>query len=159
MFDITNPSDWERYFDDGGIRALMAEHVWEHMTLADGQCAAALCFRFLEPGGHLRVAVPDGLHPDEHYIRMVEPNGLGPGADDHKVLYDYRNLSALLREAGFQIRLLEYFDEQGKFHFTHWDVADGRIRRSRRDAPDATQDPLNCASLVLDAVKPRGLGA
>jgi len=44
----------------------------------------------------LRVAVPDGFHPNPGYIERVKPGGTGPGAGDHKILYTYRTLSAIL---------------------------------------------------------------
>lgn len=62
--NLLKPRDWERYFSPDGIDAILAEHVWEHLTLEDGHFAARMCYRYLKPGGYVRVAVPDGLHPD-----------------------------------------------------------------------------------------------
>jgi predicted SAM-dependent methyltransferase len=66
--------------------------------------------------------VPDGLHPDPEYIEWARPGGSGSGALDHKVLYDYHSLEDVLQAAGFQVRRLEYFDEEGRFHFATNDV-------------------------------------
>ena len=76
--------------------------------------------------------MPDGLHPDPAYIAWVEVGGTGPGAHDHKVLYHYRSFRRLFEEAGFRVRLLEYWDEQGALRQADWDPAQGRIRRSIR---------------------------
>ena len=62
----------------------MAEHVWEHLSEADARAANRLCFRYLKPGGVLRLAVPDGLHPDPGYIDEVRPGGTGAGVDDQE---------------------------------------------------------------------------
>lgn len=45
--------------DDGLADAFVAEHVWEHLSLADAHRAAQNCHRYLRPGGRLRLAVPD----------------------------------------------------------------------------------------------------
>ena len=58
----------------------------------------ANCYEFLRPGGRLRIAVPDGFHPEPGYIEYVRPGGTGIGADDHKVLYNYQSLRKLLEK-------------------------------------------------------------
>src|SRR5450631_4653063 len=87
--NLLNAGDWKTYFDKASIDAILAEHVWEHLSVDDGLAAARRCFEYLKPGGYLRVAVPDGFHPDPKYIDHVRPGGSGPGADDHKVLYNH----------------------------------------------------------------------
>lgn len=44
---------------DGFADAFLAEHVWEHLSLEDAHRATRNCYRFLRPGGRLRLAVPD----------------------------------------------------------------------------------------------------
>jgi predicted SAM-dependent methyltransferase len=151
--DITNEGHWSRYFSPGSIDALLAEHVWEHLTAADARSAARNCLRFLKPGGYLRVAVPDGFHPDSGYRERVKPGGTGAGADDHKVLYTHASLTALFEEAGFEVELLEYFDAHGNFHDRPWDPAHGKIVRSRRFDERNTGGRLSYTSVVLDARK------
>ena len=152
--NILNNDDWERYFAKNSIDALLAEHVWEHLTLEEGRAAAALCFRFLQPGGYLRVAVPDGLHPDPDYLAWVRPGGIGPGADDHKLLFTYKTFSDMFVEAGFDVILLEHFDETGEFHGIDWSAEDGKIDRSRRFDQRNRGISLKYTSIILDAVKP-----
>ena len=57
------------YFNEGSIDAILAEHVWEHLAEEEGLAAAKCCYRYLRPGGYLRVAVPDGFHPDANFTR------------------------------------------------------------------------------------------
>lgn len=142
-----------RYFQKDSVDRILGEHVWEHLTLEDGAVAAATCFTFLKKGGRLRVAVPDGFHPDENYIEFVKPGGLGAGADDHKVLYNYQTFSRIFEQAGFRVELLEYFDENGIFHAQNWDMSDGYIHRSiRYDSRNSDGKPVY-TSLIIDAVK------
>ena len=70
----------------GGSDAILAEHVWEHLTEEDRAASAAMCYAYLKPGGYVRAAVPDGLNPRPDYREWVRPGGTGPGADKHKVL-------------------------------------------------------------------------
>jgi predicted SAM-dependent methyltransferase len=126
--DVTNRFSWARRFTPGALDAVLAEHVFEHLTLEEGYAAARNCFEYLKPKGYLRVAVPDGLHPDPKYIAWVRP-GDGWNGDDHKELYDCRNLSRLLTECGFTVRLLEWWDESGNLHINEWSQDLGNIRR------------------------------
>jgi predicted SAM-dependent methyltransferase len=154
QLDLTVEADWLRYFREGSIHSMLAEHVWEHLSQNRGLEAARLCLRFLKRGGRLRVAVPDGLHPDPAYIEAVRPGGSGPGAEDHKVLYTSGTLQSLFENAGFKVQLLEHFDEAGKFHANEWDAADGLVRRSRRFDERNKNGQLIYTSIVLDAIKP-----
>lgn len=152
--DLTREEDWARWFLPGSIDVLLAEHVWEHLTSEEGEVGARLCWRHLKPGGRLRLAVPDGFHPDPGYIEWVRIGGRGPGANEHKVLYDYRSLTSLLEKAGFRVELLEYFDELGHFKARPWHIEDGFIRRSHRFDPRNADGRPHYTSLMLDAHKP-----
>lgn len=117
--DLTTRSDWEARFRPGSISRVLAEHVWEHLDLAEASVAAGICFHFLRPGGFVRCAVPDGLFPDEAYQRIVQVGGPGAvhhPAAGHKVVYDYRSLPALFGAARFEVMLLEWWDVEGEFH-------------------------------------------
>jgi len=152
--DLLKPDTWERYFSDASLDAILAEHVWEHLTPEQGQRAAETCFRFLKPAGYLRVAVPDGFHPDQDYQQWVRPGGSGPGALDHQVLYTFESLSRSMAAAGFSVELLEYFDSSGQFHFRPWSVDDGMIHRSKDFDARNRDGRLGYTSVILDAVKP-----
>lgn len=151
--DITSQSNWGSHFVRDSISALLAEHVWEHLTGDEAQKALQNCFSYLRPGGYLRLAVPDGFNPSESYIEYVKVGGSGAGADDHKILYNYLSLGKALGLAGFRINLLEYFDEAGKFHQNEWDPEAGRIERSQKFDPRNTAEQLNYTSLIVDAIK------
>ncbi len=181
FLDLLRPEHWERFFQPNSVEAMLAEHVWEHLTEEDGRAAALTCYKYLRPGGYLRVAVPDGLHPDPEYVDLVkagavpdeaEGASIQPGprindgnAADHKALYTYRTLQKVFEDAGFRVVLYEYFDEAGTFHCKEWDRKAGTIWRSKRFDPrnrdgqlpsvypGSMDDYLNYSSIILDAVK------
>jgi predicted SAM-dependent methyltransferase len=153
LLDITLESNWIRLF--GGIRLtnIMAEHVWEHLTESDTYLANKNCHKFLKSGGVLRIAVPDGYHPDKSYISWVKVGGNGPGADDHKILYNYIIMKENLEKAGFRVILIEYWDEAGKFHYIDWSHEAGFIRRSKNYDERNSLGELKYTSLIVDAIK------
>jgi predicted SAM-dependent methyltransferase len=154
ILDILDERHWRRVFRENSIDAMLAEHVWEHLTPEQGLLGARHCHMFLRPGGYLRVAVPDGFHPDSQYIECVRPGGTGAGADDHKVLYNHVSFRQLFESAGFWVELLEFFDAQGQFHAVDWDPSQGKIDRSRRFDERNSGGRLAYTSLILDARKP-----
>lgn len=151
--NLLKESDWQKYFDENSIDKILAEHVWEHLTLEEGRLAFKHCHTYLKPGGFLRVAVPDGFNPSEEYINYVKPGGTGNGADDHKLLYNYQIMSQSLESVGFTVKLLEYFDENGQFHKSPWNPEDGMIRRSADHDSRNAGGKLGYTSLIIDAYK------
>ena len=121
----------------GAASAFLAEHVWEHLTLAEGFTAARQLFAALRPGGHARIAVPDWfasptlLRPgapgaaqcagDHAAVAAEAREPAGDAAcparlrqrladelaDGHRVMYTLPLLGALLRGAGFAVTPLE----------------------------------------------------
>ncbi|MCP4613456.1 MAG: hypothetical protein GY845_32595 [Planctomycetes bacterium] len=153
VLDVTSTKNWQYFFEPESIHRILSEHCWEHLSLDEAEKANANCFKFLKPGGRLRIAVPDGFHKNLAYIENVQPGGIGLGSEDHKVLYNYKTAKKLLEHAGFNVELLEYWDENGQFHFREWSSEDGHIRRSKNNDDRNQEDPLSYTSLILDAVK------
>lgn len=151
--DILNPCNWEQYFSPASIDAMLSEHVWEHMTEAEGAFATKMCFKYLKPGGYLRAAVPDGLHPEPQYIEQVKVGGIGSYAWDHKVLYTYKTFQKVFENAGFKVDLYEFFDEAGQFHYTEWNPEEGKTYRSKRFDKRNSGETLTYTSIILDAKK------
>lgn len=154
QIDVARRECFARHWRRNSRWAFLAEHVWEHLEPNDAKLAAENCFEFLRPGGRLRIAVPDGLHPDPDYQERVRPGGLGAGAMDHKVLYTFMTLKELLEAAGFEVEMLEYWDETRTFNFREWSSDDGYIRRSCRFDPRNQGGSLAYTSLIVDARKP-----
>jgi predicted SAM-dependent methyltransferase len=152
--DITSKFDWFVLGINGKIDNILAEHVWEHLTETDGLLAIKNCFKALKKGGRLRIAVPDGFHPNKEYINHVKVGGIGIGADDHKILYNYIILSSFLKKSGFSnIILVEYWNEHGEFKQENYSDDFGFIKRSfNHDKRNINSQP-NYTSLIIDAIK------
>ena len=157
--DITSAADWQQVFK--GKRLLtrvVAEHVFEHLTY--GQCGRALAniFTHMVGGGRVRIAVPDGYHPDEEYLRHVGVNGIGADAADHKQLLNVDVLSQLFRDAGFKFVHLEGYDSKGNLVVNAYSVDDGYLQRSRDNASPDSRNKWGFVdadtSLIVDGVKP-----
>ena len=131
----------------------MAEHVFEHLTEKQTQEALLQIKTNLAKDGLFRLAVPDGYHPDQGYIDYVRPGGTAPGADDHKVLYTYKTLSAAIERTGLQVRLIEYFDEDGCFHARPWKYEDGHIMRCAALDGRNKDRPYSFTSLIADVTQ------
>lgn len=153
MMDIRFEENWERKLENESVDALLAEHVLEHLTEDDCLVVLKQAYRVLSKGGYFRIAVPDGFNPDPEYIDQVKPGGTGWGAETHLSLHNYRSFSRIAEQAGFSVELLEYFDENGSFHYVDWDVKKGMIFRSRRFDERNQNGKLGYTSLIFDAVK------
>lgn len=68
-------------------------------------------------------------------------------------MYDYKMLSSVFEQAGFEVELLEYCDENGDFHYKYWNENDGRIGRSLRFDTRNFPAKLGMVSIIIDAKK------
>lgn len=152
--DVTEPSGFERLLNGKSAIRFLAEHVWEHLSDDDLARANQMVFRFLAPGGCVRIAVPDGCHPDEGYRSRVTPGGSGPSAWDHKQLFTHISLAECLEKAGFRVEKLEHWDEHGEFHRKPWRFEDGPVKRSAEHDRRNRRGKLAYTSLIVDAWKP-----
>ncbi|SDX26870.1 Predicted SAM-depedendent methyltransferase [Marininema mesophilum] len=153
--NLLKREDWAQQFQPGSVAAILAEHVWEHLTYEEGVRAARLCYEFLIPGGYIRCAVPDAFFRNPEYQQIIQVGGPGPKdhpAASHKVVYNYHTITQMFREAGFETKLLEYCDDRGQFHHHSWNVEDGVIYRSRPFDPRNKEGIF--VSLIVDAIKP-----
>lgn len=154
--NLLDRKDFEKQFDEHSVDAMLAEHVWEHMTEQEGIQAAKNCYDFLKYGGYIRCAVPDRNFKNEWYQNMVQVGGPGPvdhPAYTHKIVYDYETFKTVFEQAGFEVELLEYCDEKGVFHYKYWNELDGKIGRSFRFDTRNSLDELGMVSIVIDAKK------
>lgn len=108
---------------EGSVRLLYSSHMLEHLSRPDARRFLGEALRVLEPGGTLRLAVPDlALMAREYAGRgdadlFVQRTGLGRerpsgfsgrlrtslvGDREHKWMYDGPSLCRLLESAGFE---------------------------------------------------------
>lgn len=126
--DIVAETSWQRLFLPASIDRLVAEHVFEHLSLSEILQAFRHIRAFLKPGGRLRLAVPDAFHPSRYYYNLVKPGGWETPFE-HKIFLDHEILTRMGTEAGLEVELLEYFDSDGIFHAAPYDEREGAIRR------------------------------
>jgi len=142
---------------DGSVRSLFTEHVLEHLSYPEpAHRLLRECFRVLEPGGRLRLIVPDA----ELYLRAYCENRrdflaqVGEGQElklavvnrvfrekgFHKYAYDFEMLKTALEACGFgEVR-------RSGFH-------ESRDPELNLDLDQATRKLL---SLYVEAVRPLG---
>lgn len=149
--DALKRADWRRIFPPSSIHRILADHVIEHWTEDQFSLFLRIVEPFLSDQAVVRIAVPDGFHPDPSYIEHVKPGGIGAGADDHKVLYDHITMAHMLSKEQYSHELLEYFDEAGQFHRCSWRTSDGFVRRSAAYDQRNRRHPLSYTSLIVDA--------
>ena len=154
--NLLNEENFKAMFSEEKAEAFLAEHVWEHMTYEEGIVAAKNCFKYLVEGGYMRVAVPDVNFRNDWYQNIVKVGGNGnPShpAYTHKIVYDYKTFCDVFLQAGFEVELLEYCDEDGIFHFKYWNEKDGKIGRSFRFDTRNSDNNIGMISIILDAKK------
>ena len=109
---------------DGSLEVVYHSHLLEHLTHAEAIPFIAECFRVLQPGGLLRIVVPDLKKWAQHYLSddtfFVDEYRRAVLADDrvkyptkgsvfmgmlhnhgHKMGYDFETLGGMLTVAGF----------------------------------------------------------
>ncbi len=156
QLDLLRREDWIASFGKRRADAFLCEHVFEHLDESEGRQAAAICYEFLRQGGYIRCAVPDANFRDETYQQLVKIGGPGPldhPASDHKIVYDYKLLKDVFENVGFEVNLLEYCDEQGRFHYNQWSFGDGPIYRSLLSDHRNKNGSIGFVSLIIEAKK------
>lgn len=149
--DVTNKSDFNRYFSRRKIDFVLAEHVLEHLDLTSIKTMGENIRQYANPGLNIRIAVPDGFHKDPAYIEHVRPGGSGPAADDHKHLFTYKSLTEIFETIGYRYKLVEYWDEAGCFHSTYSNGSEkGHIKRCLLNHRKNVDGKPNYTSLIID---------
>lgn len=128
--DITKGSDFEKYFNKKKIKNVLAEHVLEHLTQEELKKMILNFYKYSDDKVNIRIAVPDGFHPNKGYIETVRPGGKGDGAFDHKSLFNIKSLSEIFIKAGFKSHPIEYWNEKNEFHQGYSNDEHGYVMRS-----------------------------
>lgn len=150
-FDMLNSKSWEKLLDKHSVDNILAEHVFEHLTEKEGKIAVKTSLTFLKKGGNLRIAVPDSFHPSKKYRDYCKPGGIGPGASDHKVFYNFKTFTRMLLSFSefIEIEFLEYYDN-GKLHQKYMVPSKGIIERTVIAKRKVDGIPGYSSSLIVD---------
>ena len=141
--DITQEKSWiQNNIQKKSLNRILAEHVINNLEENEIEPVLQNFKQFIASNGILRVAVPDGYHPDKNYIEKINKK--------NKILYNYKDLIKLFSRYGFVANILEYFDENGDFHFKEWSKEDGYVKRSSRYDKRNKKDKLSYTSLIID---------
>ncbi|MBA2794009.1 MAG: methyltransferase domain-containing protein [Thermoleophilaceae bacterium] len=130
-------------FPDASVQAIFSSQFFEHLTHGHAERLAAEALRVLEPGGVIRISVPDFVWLVEEFQRGAKRaviDGIfgADGSGDyarHRYMYDEELLGDLLATAGFT------------------DITRCRFREGR--VPDLDVLDNREGSLVMEAARPR----
>lgn len=96
-------------FPDGSVDYLYSSHVLEHFYPDVAEKILRAAYRALKVGSRIRICVPDLRHAFELYERGSAEQALNyffasseaGSFNQHRYMYDYELLSALLKKVGF----------------------------------------------------------
>jgi predicted SAM-dependent methyltransferase len=100
-------------FEPGTVEAILHEHLLEHLTLAQGHGLMRECVRVLEPGGVLRIGVPDAGACLDSYAGLADQDWAESQPTPmvavmslfyehgHACMYDAETLELLCLASGF----------------------------------------------------------
>ena len=156
--DVTNEKHWVRLFKHKNVVSnVVAEHVFEHLDSVEMKIAIYLIYKYLKKNGTLRIAVPDGNHPDPIYRLNTGINGIGADAADHKQFIKFEFIRGILDEIGFKIKLKEGYLNDGTLISTNVEFNLGYIKRSRTNKISGFNNGCDFidsnSSLIIDAIK------
>ena len=136
-FDIAQKSHWDRLFNankspsKNRVKRVLAEHVFEHLTLDEMRNAINLIYNNMIYEGSLRIAVPDGNNPNQEYRNHCGINGIGADASDHKQFITFELLRDEVEKIGFKCQLIEGYLKNKKLISTPFNRELGDVIRSR----------------------------
>ena len=156
--DIANKKHWERLFHTkNSVNNIVAEHVFEHLTIDEMKNSINLIYMYLKKNGTLRIAVPDGNHPDPIYRCNTGIKGIGADASDHKQFIKFEFINNLLQEIGFETKIREGYLKDGTLIKSDIEIDLGFIKRSRSnnffDFKEGWDFYDSNTSLIIDCIK------
>ena len=159
--DISNEEHWNKLFKSKKrVKRVLAEHVFEHLTIDEMRNSLRLIFANMVNGGSLRIAVPDGNNPNPEYRKYCGVDGIGADASDHKQFLTYELLSKEVERTGFHHNLIEGYLENKELVLKKFNNNLGRVIRTRSNKNIRPKDgwdfPDANSSLILDCIKVLG---
>jgi predicted SAM-dependent methyltransferase len=136
ILNITSEKNWSKIFRKKEIKAILAEHVLEHLTNTDFEKFLRIVKPYLAKNASIRIAVPDKNHPSKYVKNLVKPGGSDHGSEDHKSFYSHNKFTDIAKKVNYNLVLIEYFDNGGIFKINNKrsiDSDSGYIKRSSKN--------------------------
>jgi predicted SAM-dependent methyltransferase len=151
-------------FSDSFFTFAFSEHFFEHLFLDEAGELLKECFRVLQPGACLRIAVPDAdlrtyMAPEPAAYTTGDDRWIHP--DKHKTRWSIYSLSYVLEQIGFVTRGVVFCDKYGQYH-VGTSIATDPFYQDCLEREFVTQTGFIdrfCDSLIVDAKKPRRVGS
>ena len=153
FLDICQENDFQRILKGRKINKILAEHVLEHLTEEELLKALNNFYHYSSENVNIRIAVPDGNHPNTDYIQSVKPDENGLMAHGHKILLNYITLCNAFHAQGFDAKLLEYWDDNERFYSIYRNDENGFIQRSLLNDSRNSDEITKYTSLIADFFK------
>ena len=158
--NIAKKRDWEKLFSENRrVKRVVAEHVFEHLTIEEMRNAFKYIFKYMVNGGSMRIAVPDGNNPNDEYIKYCGINGIGADASDHKQFISFEVLREEAEKVGFKVLLLEGYKSSNQLISKKFSNEYGEIMRSRNNQKSKNNNKQGWnfkdshTSLIVDCFK------
>ncbi|EEE40553.1 SAM-dependent methyltransferase family protein [Prochlorococcus marinus str. MIT 9202] len=156
--DISKAEHWNKLFNSKKrVKRVLAEHVFEHLTINEMRNSLRLIFANMINGGSLRIAVPDGNNPNSDYRKHCGINGIGADASDHKQFLTYELLSREIEAIGFDHTLIEGYLKNKELVSKSFNDNLGKVIRSRRNSFNLSKKGWDFydsnTSLIIDCFK------
>jgi len=156
--DISKENHWKRLFNSKKrVKRVLAEHVFEHLSIDEMRNSLKLIFENMLNGGSLRIAVPDGNNPNPEYRKHCGINGIGADASDHKQFLTYEFLSREVEKIGFKCTLIEGYLANKELVSKNAKDNLGKVIRSRSNSVNIYKKGWDFydsnTSLIIDCFK------
>ena len=150
ILNAVDQESWDKFLNGRKLDRILMEHVAEHWTPEQFKGFLCAAHAALVNKGVIRIAVPDGYHPEEYYKKIITPPNHG-----HKVVFTIESLVSILESENYKVSLLQYFDAQGNFHENEaiYDEEYGQIIRRKGFGWKNKENPLYITSIIVDAEK------
>ena len=137
-------ADWARKFRPRSISKVFINFALNKAPRASAEALIEKLSRYLEIGGHLRIADGDRANPNPEYQALA-------AANEPKWIPNIAELSDILFRNGFAVRPVEFYDSNNRFHVRSRDPAFGFVERSRLCDPRGHDSRLEFSALIVDS--------
>jgi predicted SAM-dependent methyltransferase len=138
---------------DGSVARIHSEDFLEHIAVQDMRALLAECHRLLEPGGRMRIGVPDYRNPkDRRWLGL----GRDPSDPKHVTLTHYALVKEVVAASPFTRATFYHYWDGDSFVRKPIDYSLGMIQRTPDHDPRCRR--TGAAAVLLGALRDFGFG-